>query len=321
LHSNSGLRIAVLVNDFGAVNIDRELVAETRVEGDIINLSNGCICCTIRGDLLQAVLDVAAMTPTPEYILVETSGVSDPLEVALTFTAPQVAERVHIDSIITVIDAEHFDAAERASAVLAMNQVGMADLVILNKVDMVSPERLAEVERQIAKITPRARVFRTTHANVPPQLLLGVGVYDPARLHALPHSDVHVHGTDDDHDHDHDHTDHSTIFHTWSWSSAEPLALKAVERLAEKFPSSVYRVKGTLYLAEHPDQRMIWQGVGQRFTLVEGGAWQGSPSSTVVAIGTAGGVDADALTALMASATAANQVKSVWARLTQWIGA
>src|SRR5690606_22942455 len=126
LHADHGLRIAVLVNDFGAINIDAQLVVG--VEGETINLANGCICCTIRDDLLVAVANILEREEPPEYIIVETSGVSDPLEVALTFrNLPQV----QIDSILTVLDADQILTIDREYAVLAMNQVGMADIIIL----------------------------------------------------------------------------------------------------------------------------------------------------------------------------------------------
>ncbi len=128
LHADHGLRVAVLVNDFGAINIDTQLVVG--VEGEIISLANGCICCTIRGDLLKATLDLLERPQPPEYILVETSGVSDPLEVALTFRAIQ---RVQIDSILTVMDAEQILSLDQRYEALSVYQVGMADMAIRTK--------------------------------------------------------------------------------------------------------------------------------------------------------------------------------------------
>lgn len=150
LHADHGLRVAVLVNDFGAINIDTQLVVG--VEEDTISLANGCICCTIRGDLLKATFDLLQRPEPPEYILVETSGVSDPLEVALTFRAIQ---RVQIDSILTVMDAEQILSLDQRYAALAIYQVGMADIVILNKVDLVDGAQLQAVRDYIRRIVPR----------------------------------------------------------------------------------------------------------------------------------------------------------------------
>jgi len=326
IHADHGLRLAVLVNDFGAINIDSELVAATSVDGDTVSLSNGCICCTIRGDLLTAVADLFTTDAPPEYIVLETSGVSDPLEVALTFRdTPQMQSLVHIDGIISLIDAEQFPSYQREHAVLAMNQIGMADLVVLNKTDLVEQAAMDKITRTVRQIMPTARVFPTTQAAVPLPLLLGVGAYDPARLFGRGTSDVHVHAADgsDDHEHDH-HTDHTTVFHTWNWTHTGPLALDELKRNIAKLPTSIYRLKGTVHLREAPDQRTILHVVGTRATLQPGEPWgDGLPHSTLVAIGAAGEVDAAHLDALFVASLAANAPNNAFERLgrtvTSWI--
>ncbi len=317
IHADHGLRLAVLVNDFGAVNIDSELVAATSVDGDTVSLSNGCICCTIRGDLLTAVAKLFEAAEPPEYIVLETSGVSDPLEVALTFRdTPQMQSLVHIDSIISLIDAEQFSAYQREHAVLAMNQIGMADLVVLNKTDLVDEATLDEVTRTVRKIMPTARVFPTTQAEVPLPLLLGVGAYDPARLAGRDRSDVHVHNATGDNDHPHHHTDHTTVFHTWHWTHTEPLALDELKRNVAKLPTSVYRLKGTVYLRESPEEQAVLHVVGTRATVLPGEPWgDDNPQSTVVAIGAAGQVDAAKLDALFEASLAVNAPANAFERL------
>lgn len=318
IRAEHGLRLAVLVNDFGAINIDSDLVAAASVDGNTVSLSNGCICCTIRGDLLQAVEDVFAWDEPPEYLLIETSGVSDPLEVALTFRdVPRMQQLVHIDSIVTVIDAEQFRAAERADAVLAMNQVGTADIVILNKVDLIGEAARAEVERVIARLNPHARMYPTTHGDVPMPLLLGVGEYDPARLAERQPAHVHVHERGQS---DHDHHDHAALFHTWSWRSAKPLALREVERVVKRLPTSIYRLKGVLYLQDDPQHRIVLQVVGSRITVQQEEAWGTTlPTSQIVAIGTADGIDADALDALFTSCLYENAPKHALHRLSRQV--
>jgi G3E family GTPase len=321
IHADHGLRIAILVNDFGAINIDSELVASTSVDGDTVSLSNGCICCTIRGDLLSAVENLFLTENPPEYVVIEASGVSDPLEIAMTFRdVPRMKELIHIDSIISVIDAEQFRTAEREYAVLAMNQIGVADLVVLNKVDLVTEEQLAEVEKTVRHIMPTARVFRTTHADVPLELLLGVGTYDPSRLIGKAASDVHVHtDQDDEHDHDHHHhTDHTTVFHTWNWTHDKPLSLRELQRVVTKLPTSIYRMKGVLYLAEQPETRMVLHVVGTRATVEPEQPWNGAtPRSQVVAIGAADQVPTDELNALFDGVLAENAPKSEVERITR----
>ncbi len=144
LNGNHGLKVAVLVNDFGAVNIDSELIVG--VEGETVSLSNGCICCTIRDDLLDAVLGLTQRADPPEYMVIETSGVSDPVQVAQTFLMPALRQYVKVDSIITVVDAEQIRDLRGDQNMLAVDQVSAADIVVLNKVDLVTPAQLDEVK-------------------------------------------------------------------------------------------------------------------------------------------------------------------------------
>ncbi len=321
LNGDHGLRIAVLVNDFGSINIDSDLVTATSVDGDAVSLSNGCICCTIRGDLLQAVEDLFKAETPPEYVIIETSGVSDPLEVALTFRdVPRMQALIRIDSIITVMDAEQFPEVERMSeyTVLVMNQVGMADLIVLNKTDLVDAAALETIEKRIQQMMPRSRVLRTTHADVPLQLLLGVGHYDPQRLTQRAPADIHVHESGEHHDHD--HTDHSTVFATWSWRHSEPLSLRAMQRAVERVPASVYRMKGILYTQAEPDTRIVLHVVGRRATFEAEAAWGAAiKHSEVVAIGRAGSIDRDALNTLFDGCLYANAPKSEIERLARGV--
>ncbi|MBW4436755.1 MAG: GTP-binding protein [Pleurocapsa minor GSE-CHR-MK-17-07R] len=308
LNADHGLRVAVLVNDFGSVNIDTQLVVG--VEGETISLANGCICCTIRGDLLQAVLNLMARQEKPQYVIIETSGVSDPSAVAATFMQPELTPYVRLDSILTVVDADQGDALEGEQAFLAMEQVGVADIVILNKVDLVSPQQLETMRAWVLDIAPKARIIETTFARVPLELVLGVGAFDPERLADRQHAlDVHVHsaGEASDHDHDHEH-DHSLVFETWNWSSEEPLSFKALRKVIDSLPTTIYRAKGFLYLADMPESQGILHIVGKRVSLTFGEKWGvNTPRSQIVVIGQHGGVDASALTAMFTNALVSSQ--------------
>ena len=314
LHADHGLKIGVLVNDFGAVNIDAALI--TRVDdSDAVSLSNGCICCTIRDDLRLAVVGLLARAAPPDYLVIETSGVSDPLDVALTLRA---VPGVVIDTILTVIDAEQFLTIPRENAVLAMNQVGVADIVVLNKVDLVDVVGLEAVRKRVRDIIKTARIFETTHGDVPLAILLNVGGFDPGRLTSRPPMDVHTHGADDSHDH---HHDHSTVFETWTWRSAEPVSATELRRVVDRLPETIYRAKGFFYLADSPTLRATLQVVGRRATLTpEGEPWGDAiPASVCVVIGGAGGVHPAELQARFDSALTVNAPKSELHRLTHGI--
>ena len=323
LHAEHGLRVAVLVNDFGAINIDTQLVVG--MEEDTISLANGCICCTIRDDFLKATLDLLRRPQPPEYIVVETSGVSDPLEVALTFRSTR---RVRIDSILTVVDAEQTLGLDRRHEALSVHQIGMADIVILNKIDLVDGVQLQAARDYIRDIVPRACVIETTRADVPLALLLNVGRFEIERLaNRRPH-DIHVHAENEEHGHDHGHedgdhhhhhTDHTLVFSTWSWRSTQPVSFRALQRMVDRLPETVYRAKGIFFLAGAPGQKGILQVVGKRasLTLSQDGWGDAAPYSQLVLIGAEGSIDGDSLNRRMEACLAVNAPKSQWERITR----
>lgn len=312
LHGDHGRRIAVLVNDFGAVNIDAQLIVGVAGE-DTVNLANGCICCTIRDDLYQAVLQICQRSDPPEYILVETSGVSDPLAVAHTFTHTALSRHVHVEAILTVVDAEQFESIPRENQVLALDQIGTADIVVLNKVDLVTLAERIAIEERIRAILPKARILATQHGQVPVGLVLGTGLPEAVRDYGRSPHDVHVHAapTDDahHHEHDHEHDDHSLLFHTWHYEEKRPFHFKALQKVVNNLPLSIYRAKGFIYLNEAPDRKCTLQVVGKRARLVVGEPWGDlHPHTSVVLIGLADGVPAAELAAQFDACLLENQV-------------
>jgi G3E family GTPase len=302
LHGDHGLRVAVLVNDFGSVNIDAKLVAS--VEGDMVSLSNGCICCTIRDDLLKEALRLLDRAEKPEYIVVECSGVSDPVSVAQTFMMPELRQWLYVDSILTVVDAEHLETLHGQEAYLALEQISVADIILLNKVDLVTPEKLAKLKREWAY--PQARIIETTYANVPLELVLGIGKYDPDRLLNAPIKDIHVHEDGDDHAHEHEHkhehqgTDHSMVFSTWTWAADDAISLPAIRKASRELPTSIYRAKGILNLAESPERKAILQVVGNRVKVTISDYWGNEkPYTQIVFIGSHGTVNGEKLRQMM----------------------
>lgn len=312
LNTEHGLRVAVMVNDFGAINIDSQLVVDVDDDSDTVNLSNGCICCTIRGDFLEATLNLLKRDEPPAYIIVEASGVSDPIDVALTF---RIIPQVTIESVLTVIDAENVLNIEREHQALALNQIGMADIIILNKVDLVAESRLQAVRQYIQDITKDARIYETTHGQVPLEVIIGVGNYSLDRTLNLQSSGVHVHQAGEDHDHTHD-----LLFKTWHWRSAELVSFKALQRALNSLPVTIYRAKGIFYLGDHPQQRAIVQVVGKRVavTLDDKGWGDKPPYSQFVVIGSAG-IQPDNLQMRLDATLTKNAPKSELARLTKTV--
>ncbi len=323
LHSDHGLRVAVLVNDFGAINIDSQLIAT--VQGETISLTNGCICCTIRGDLLQATIDLLNRPDKPEYIIVETSGVSDPLEVALTFSVPELKRKVQVDAIVTVVDGEQVrQMKQREYEILSFAQIGVADIVVINKCDLINDRERETLHQWIRDITPSARILESIQGAVPPELLLGVGQYAPEKLVERQRNEVHVHEAGDDHDHDHAHTDHSLVFNTWNWTTDQPLLLKTLRKTVEALPVTIFRAKGIAYLVDVPDRRCVLQVVGRRVSLTMGEPWGDTPPYTqIVVIGSHGGVDADDLRQRFEGTLAANappsEVEKVASQVLSWL--
>ena len=314
LRGDHGLRVAVMVNDFGAINIDAQLIVDV-AEG-AVRLSNGCICCTIRDDLHEATWGLIQQEPTPEYIVVEASGVSDPTAVAHTFLATRLQDHVRLDAIIALVDAEQFPELKDENTVLAMDQVGVADIILLNKVDLVTEAEKQTVRDWLQRMVPDARILETTHSQVPLDLLLGVGAYHPDKLKNRPERDVHVHRpADDAHDHDHDHHhhehhDHTLVFHTWSYSSERPLSYELLKKAIDQLPKSIFRAKGMIWFDDVPDKRGVFQLVGKRAQIVLEDGWgQQEPYTQIVVIGQADTFSAEQLQQLFDQCLPENKPK------------
>ena len=300
LTGDHGLRVAVLVNDFGSINIDAELVVGVESDGDVINLANGCVCCNIRDDLVAAVAQVMTRAERPEYILLEASGVADPSGIALTFMDDGMRDRIRLDSIMCVLDAEQIFAAPEMME-LKLRQAAFADMLILNKVDLVAPEEIERIRAWLDERFHRYRMVEASRGNVPLEILLSVGRFDPSRLDAAPQSEEPGHPPDCDdpvfgrplHGRGHDH---AQVFETWSYETDQRLSLEAVRDTARKLPASVYRCKGVIHTAEEPSRRVILQVVGKRVDIEVGDAWNGrQPGTRIIAIGPHGEVDGAAL--------------------------
>jgi len=301
LTGDHGLRVGVLVNDFGSINIDAELVVG--VEGNMMSLANGCVCCQIRDDLIESVVALLERRETIEYILLEASGVADPGGLFITFNDPNLRDRIRLDSIICVVDADQVFAHPEYPALieLKLHQVGFADMLILNKVGLAGPERVEKVRAWLDDHFNRLRIVETNYCEVPCQILLGVGRFDPARVTsdspAADHRCSDPTCRDDAHGHD-----HSKLFSTWSYETDQPLGLEALRETMRRLPGSIYRAKGVVYAADSPRRRVVLQVVGRRVDIsLEEGWGHRTPRTQIVAIGAAGSIDTNQLEATVTS--------------------
>jgi len=292
LNGSHGLRVGVLINDFGKINIDAELVDS--VEENTINLTNGCVCCEIRDDLVRSMEEMLLRVKAVDYVILEASGVSDPSGIVMTFLDAKYERLLRLDSITCVIDAEaiftHGDDQELNT--LKMRQISFADMVILNKVDLVSAAHIEVVHEWIGHYLNRIRIIESTQCDVPLEILLAVGRFDPARAIETVEADnektyvPHAYG------------DAHAQFQTWSYETEQPFDRNGLEEMVRRrLPAEIYRCKGVVHVADQPDQRFSLQAVGRRTELTAlGPKKEGNPRSTIVAIGSK--IDEQALTAL-----------------------
>ena len=302
LEDPRGVRYGVLVNDFGAINIDAELVVQTGA--DQVSLANGCVCCTIRDDMVEAIDRLLGQDPVPEHLLIETSGVSRPIAVVDALLDPALDGRVAIDGVFCLVDTAGFRDLDFASTELAIEQACSADMVVLNKTDIASPADLELVESTLRGPMPGIRFLPTRFSEVPRDVLFGIERM-PAERHRHDHDHHHDHGHDHGHAHDHHHHDHGEEFQAWSWRSAAPLDRSAFRAAVRRLPASLLRMKGVLAFADGPDQRAVFQMVGKRHTLETSGG-PAPAESVLVAIARTGELDGEALTALLEGCVASN---------------
>jgi G3E family GTPase len=306
LTGNHGLRVGVLVNDFGSINIDAELVVG--IDDNMISLANGCVCCQIRDDLVESVDALLTRPEGIEYILLEASGVADPSGIFATFTDANLRDRIRLDSVICVVDAEQVFAHPEYPPLmeLKLHQVGFADMLILNKVDLAGPEQVAKVHAWLDEHFNRLRIVETNFCSVPYEILLGVGRFDPVRAalnaQSAEQSCSGKHCREEIGGHNHPGQDHAKVFSTWSYQTDQPLTLEALRETLRKLPGNVYRAKGVIYSTDVPGRRAVLQVVGRRVDISIQEEWgTREPCTRIVAIGAAGSLDVNLLEKTFAS--------------------
>lgn len=303
LTNQQGLKTAVLVNEFGEIGIDNELIVTT---GDnMVELNNGCVCCTINNDLVEAVYKVLEREDKVDYLVVETTGIADPLPVALTFLGTELRDLTRLDSIVTVVDCENF-SLDLFNSEAAHSQIAYGDIIVLNKIDLVDEADVDALEVRIREMKAGARILRTTKAQVSLPLILSVGLFESDKYfeseasedkhehHEHDHDHAHHHHDHDhEHDHDHDHHDHhhdhehhhhsnhleNDGFTSLSFESDKPFAIRKFQYfLDNQLPSNVFRAKGIVWFDESPN-RHIFHLSGKRFTI-EDDDWNGKQKKT-----------------------------------------
>ncbi|EGF92282.1 cobalamin synthesis protein cobW C-terminal domain protein [Asticcacaulis biprosthecium C19] len=199
LTENHGQKYAVIVNEFGEIGIDNDLIVGA--DEEVFEMNNGCVCCTVRGDLIRILSGLMKRKGKFDAIIVETTGLADPGPVAQTFFVDEeIKAKTYLDSVTTLVDARHFDQALKDGRE-AKEQVAFADHIILNKTDLVSPEKLDEIEGRLKGLNPLATIQRAHRSDVPIRTLLNQHRFDLSKMEQVEAHDHH-------HDHDHGHHDH-----------------------------------------------------------------------------------------------------------------
>ena len=327
LSDRQGLKIAVLVNEFGDINIDSQLLVS--MDEGMLELSNGCICCTINEDLVEAVYKILEREDRVDYMVIETTGVADPLPIILTFLGTELRDMTRLDSIVTMIDSETF-TPEHFDSEAALKQITYADIAILNKTDLASASQILKVETYIKSMKDSARILHSEYGKVPLNLVLDVEYNNPNNYAALVKEEIeqteqehHEHRTHnvseshdrhqhehsheerahDSHAHKHEHHAHEHHHHhsnhldndgfvSIAFEGERPFDIKKFEEFLQvHLPSEVFRAKGILWFTDSED-RHIFQLSGARFNL-SGEPWQSAPKNQLVFIGR--NLDADSL--------------------------
>jgi G3E family GTPase len=291
LAEKHGQRIAVIENEFGEVGVDQELVIGA--EEEIFETANGCICCTVRGDLIRVLGQLLKRRDRFDYVMIETTGLADPGPVAQTFFVEEdLKEQFLLDAIVTVIDAAHIEK-HLGEIAAAGEQVAFADVVLLNKSDLVASADLARIERRIRAINSTAKILHTRNADVPIAAVLQVGAFDLKRVLAMEEEFLtapvpHEH---DATDHHHDAADHHHDAEIGSVGIVDPRPLDPqkleawLSYLLQSRGPDIFRMKGVLNIRGE-NRRYVFHGVHMSFDARFERPWNDvAPCNKLVFIG------------------------------------
>jgi G3E family GTPase len=271
LTEEHGKRIAVIENEFGEVGIDNELVIDA--DEEIFEMNNGCICCTVRGDLIRILGSLMRRRESFDHVLIETTGLADPGPVVQTFFVDdEMRDQLELDGVVTVVDAGHVllhldDSHE------AQEQIAFADVIVLNKTDLVSDDQVDQLERRIRAMNSQARIHRARQADVPIPAVVDVGGFDLDRALQLEPELL----TEDPEDHEHDGSIGSVSIEIPGDLDQAKLNAWLGELLATR-GTDIFRMKGILSIAG-AEERFVFQGVHMLFDGRPDRPWNGEPRS------------------------------------------
>ena len=306
LQNQQGIKTAVLVNEFGEIGIDNDLIVVTGE--DMVELNNGFICCTVNEDLVNAVHKVLSRSEQSDYLVVETTGLADPLPVALTFLGTELRDLTRLDSIITLVDAANF-SLDLFNSEAAQSQITYGDIILLNKTDLVDEADVDLLEVRLRDMKEGARIIRTSKSQVSLPMILSVGLFESDKYldapvthdehehHDHAHGNAHEDHSNCDHDHNqcehdhhgHDHHDHSHHlendgFTSLSFVSDRPFLLRKFQHfLDNQLTVNIFRAKGFLWFDES-DKCHVFHLCGKRFSI-DDDQWKGQPQTKFVIIG------------------------------------
>ena len=285
LSQGDGRRLAVLVNDFGELNIDAKLIVS--VEGQRVELANGCICCSIRDDLVAGVESLLDSDPPPEQLLIETSGVSDPENIVCTFATNKIRRRIFLENVVTMVDAVHaLDARDAEWSALYQRQIQSAYMIVLNRTGAVDAETLGQVRAMVAQLRPHAAIVETRDGTVPLTVLLGDSREGQSTFRPEPVFDASSHP-----------------FASMVFRSDKAMRRPEFSRVMKELATTVYRAKGFLNFRNYP-LASLYQKVGTFESYVDGSAWgSDTPRTELVLIGLIDGFDRDAISAKLDACT------------------
>jgi G3E family GTPase len=265
LHHQTEKRLAVIVNEFGAVSIDGELVVQDGNE-EIVEFNNGCLCCTVRGDLIETLGRLQGRAGSLDGILIETTGLADPAPVASTFfVSDEVKSAIRLDSFVGLVDGVNIEA-NLAQSVEAQEQVAFSDIILINKVDLLSAEQLESVDRRIRRLNPLAAIHHTTNGVIDMASVLNVGAFDlEAKLRIEP-------DLLEDHLHEHDDAVKSYVL-----TESRPIDMNRfmtwMNRHAADHGDDLFRTKG-IFNARGFRERLVFQSVRMLTTMRPDRMWR-----------------------------------------------
>lgn len=280
-----GRRIAAVVNDFGAINIDAELIAGA---GDgVVSLANGCICCTLEGDLLRTLAALLRRDPRPEFIVIETSGVADPADIVRNLMDPVIWQEAPLETVLCVLDATTRPEALDDDA-LIRSQLRAADVVALSKVDLADPATVVQLREAVRALNPAAVMVDALNGEVPAALVFPIDVERMPVPRAVgprrPSADR---------------------FETLSWTSERPLSLPRLQQAIGRLAPKLARAKGLFETMEQPGRLMLFQLAGGRATLAPRGALAaGTPAARIVFVAEIGVLSKAEVDGIMAGCVA-----------------